>query len=371
MNFFITGGAGFIGSAVVRFLVEETNHQVLNLDKLTYAGNLESLGSVSKNPRYQFVQGNVCDRGLISKLFADFKPNVVMHLAAESHVDRSIDGPADFIQTNIVGTSVMLECAREYWMSLQSLREGEADEVTNSTKESFRFHHASTDEVYGSLDNTGSFTEETAYDPSSPYSASKASSDHLVRAWHRTYGLPVLITNCSNNYGPYQFPEKLIPLVILNALEGKPLPVYGNGQQVRDWLHVEDHVRALYRVVTEGQIGETYNIGGNNEKTNLEVVHMLCALLDEARPNHPKGISSYKDLITHVADRPGHDQRYAIDANKIQKNLDWVPAETFENGLRKTVDWYLGNVTWLQNVQNGSYQRQRLGVIESKRGAVG
>jgi dTDP-glucose 4,6-dehydratase len=349
-NFLITGGAGFIGSAVIRFLIDETDHQVLNLDKLTYAGNLESLAVVSSSPRYQFVQGDVCDRALVSKLFADFKPDVVMHLAAESHVDRSIDGPAEFIQTNIVGTSVMLECAREYWKGLPA-------------GNSFRFHHISTDEVYGSLDDTGLFTEETAYDPSSPYSASKASSDHLVRAWHRTYGLPVLITNCSNNYGPYQFPEKLIPLMILNALEGKPLPVYGNGQQIRDWLHVEDHARALYKVVTEGEIGETYNIGGHNEKTNLEVVHTLCDLLDEARPNRPNSIASYKDLITYVADRPGHDQRYAIDASKIQKDLGWVPAETFETGLRKTVEWYLDNDTWCQRAQDGSYQRQRLGVL--------
>jgi len=379
LKFLITGGAGFIGSAVIRFIIEETDHQVLNLDKLTYAGNLESLTAVSSNPRYQFVQGDVCDRALVSKLFSEFKPDVVMHLAAESHVDRSIDGPAEFIQTNIVGTSVMLECAREYWKGLP---------VGNS----FRFHHISTDEVYGSLDDTGLFTEETAYDPSSPYSASKASSDHLVRAWHRTYGLPVLITNCSNNYGPYQFPEKLIPLMILNALEGKPLPVYGNGQQIRDWLHVEDHARALYKVVTEGQIGETYNIGGHNEKTNLEVVHRLCEILDELVPQSgsprdfvarddvgsaslrggkadeaihtPKAHKkSYKDLITYVADRPGHDQRYAIDASKIQKDLDWVPAETFETGLRKTVEWYLDNATWCQHVQDGSYQRQRLGVI--------
>jgi dTDP-glucose 4,6-dehydratase len=356
-NFLITGGAGFIGSAVIRFLIEETDHQVLNLDKLTYAGNLESLAAVSSDPRYQFVQGDVCDRALVSKLFADFKPDIVMHLAAESHVDRSIDGPAEFIQTNIVGTSVMLECAREYWKGLP---------VGNG----FRFHHISTDEVYGSLDDTGLFTEETSYDPSSPYSASKASSDHLVRAWHRTYGLPVLITNCSNNYGPYQFPEKLIPLMILNALEGKPLPVYGDGQQIRDWLHVEDHARALYKVVTEGEIGETYNIGGHNEKTNLEVVHTLCDLLDEARPNRPNSIASYKDIITYVADRPGHDQRYAIDASKIQRDLGWVPAETFETGLRKTLEWYLDNATWCQHVQDGSYQRQRLGVIENEKGTV-
>jgi len=349
MNFLITGGAGFIGSAVIRFLIEETDHQVLNFDKLTYAGNLESLARVAGSNRYQFFQGDICDRALVSKLFSDFQPDVVMHLAAESHVDRSIDGPAKFIQTNIVGTTVMLECMREYWKGLPA-------------GNNFRFHHISTDEVYGSLDDTGLFTEETAYDPSSPYSASKASSDHLVRAWHRTYGLPVLITNCSNNYGPYQFPEKLIPLMILNTLEGKPLPVYGNGQQIRDWLYVEDHARALYKVVTEGQIGKTYNIGGHNEKTNLEVVHTLCDLLDEFRPNHPKGLSSYKDLITYVADRPGHDQRYAIDASKIQKELGWLPKETFETGLRKTVNWHINNPTWCQHVLDGSYQRQRLGI---------
>ena len=372
MRLFLTGGAGFIGSAVIRFLIEETDHQVLNLDKLTYAGNLESLAGVSGNSRYQFVQGDVCDRSSVAKLFADFKPDVVMHLAAESHVDRSIDGPAEFIQTNIVGTSVMLECAREYWKQLPA-------------DNRFRFHHISTDEVYGSLDDSGLFTEETAYDPSSPYSASKASSDHLVRAWHRTYGLPALITNCSNNYGQYQFPEKLIPLMILNALEGKPLPVYGNGQQIRDWLHVEDHARALYKVVTEGQIGETYNIGGHNEKTNLEVVHALCDILDELALSSLRGgqsptrqssaedgmpIESYKDLIIFVTDRPGHDLRYAIDASKIQKDLGWIPQETFETGLRKTVQWYLDNVTWCQHVQDGSYQRQRLGGIENKQGVA-
>lgn len=391
MKFLITGGAGFIGSAVIRFLIEETDHQVLNFDKLTYAGNLESLVSVSGSSRYQFMQGDVCDRGLVSKLFAEFQPDVVMHLAAESHVDRSIDGPAEFIQTNIVGTSVMLECAREYWKELPSSESGMDRHATASlamtrggggnlamrhgvTKESFRFHHISTDEVYGSLDDAGLFTEETAYDPSSPYSASKASSDHLVRAWHRTYGLPVLITNCSNNYGPYQFPEKLIPLMILNALEGKPLPVYGNGQQIRDWLHVEDHALALYKVVTEGELGQTYNIGGHNEKTNLEVVHAICEILDELAPRNgsPRDfvarddMGSYKDLITYVADRPGHDQRYAIDASKTQKDLGWVPQETFETGLRKTVEWYLNNSEWCQHVQDGSYQRQRLGVIEGK-----
>lgn len=362
LNFLITGGAGFIGSAVIRFLVRETDHQVLNFDKLTYAGNLESLVGVSENSRYQFVRGDVCDRTLVSRLFSEFQPDVVMHLAAESHVDRSIDGPAEFIQTNIVGTSVMLECAREYWSQL----DGEK-------KAGFRFHHISTDEVYGSLDDTGLFTEQSAYDPSSPYSASKASSDHLVRAWHRTYDLPVLITNCSNNYGPYQFPEKLIPLVILNALEGKPLPVYGNGQHIRDWLHVEDHARALYKIVTEGEVGETYNVGGHNENTNLEVVNRICEIMDELAPSSLRGgeaeeaIQSYKSLITFVADRPGHDQRYAIDASKIKNDLGWVPAETFETGLRKTVEWYLRNAIWCQHVHDVSYQRQRLGVIAPKK----
>lgn len=346
MKFLLTGGAGFIGSAVVRFLIEETDHQVLNLDKLTYAGNLASLKSISNHPRYQFVQGDICDQKLITKLFNDFQPDIVMHLAAESHVDRSIDGPADFIQTNIVGTSVLLECAREYWNALP-------------TKETFRFHHISTDEVYGSLGETGLFTETTAYDPSSPYSASKASSDHLVRAWHRTYSLPVIITNCSNNYGPYQFPEKLIPLMILNALEGKSLPIYGNGQNIRDWLFVEDHARALYKVVTEGKVGETYSIGGHNEKTNLEVVHTLCDILDELAP---RAQGRYQDLITFVTDRPGHDQRYAIDASKIHSDLGWAPQETFETGIRKTVAWYFNNLDWCQQIQDGSYQCQRLGV---------
>ncbi|TVT58099.1 MAG: dTDP-glucose 4,6-dehydratase [Sedimenticola thiotaurini] len=353
MKLLITGGAGFIGSAVIRHMLVETDSQILNLDKLTYAGNLESLALVSGNPRYHFVHGDICDRDKVSGLFAEFQPDVVMHLAAESHVDRSIEGPAEFIQTNIVGTSVLLEVARAYWNNLPAGR-----------KANFRFHHISTDEVYGSLGADGLFTEETPYDPSSPYSASKASSDHLVRAWHRTYGFPVLVTNCSNNYGPYQFPEKLIPLMVLNALDGKPLPVYGNGQQIRDWLHVEDHARALCRVVIEGRVGGTYNIGGHNEKTNLEVIRSVCDILDELRPCHPDGIASYQDLITFVADRPGHDQRYAIDASRIQAELGWVPEETFESGLRKTVQWYLDNSFWCQHVQDGSYQRQRLGIIE-------
>jgi dTDP-glucose 4,6-dehydratase len=357
MKILVTGGAGFIGSALIRFLIDETEHQILNFDKLTYAGNLESLAGVSEVDRYQFIHGDICNRSLVSKCFSEFQPDAVMHLAAESHVDRSIDGPAAFIHTNIIGTSVMLECAREYWQDLSKIH-------------GFRFHHISTDEVYGSLGDIELFTEQSAYDPSSPYSASKASSDHLVRAWHRTYGMPVLITNCSNNYGPFQFPEKLIPLIILNALQGKTLPVYGNGQQIRDWLYVEDHVQALYKVVTEGQIGETYNIGGYNEKTNLEVVNALCDLLDEFRPNRPNGIASYKDLISYVADRPGHDQRYAIDASKIQKDLGWMPVETFETGLRKTMKWYLDNDLWCKHIQDGSYQHQRLGVTKGLKGVV-
>ena len=348
----ITGGAGFIGSAVVRFLINRTDHEVVNLDKLTYAGNLESLHSESDNGRYRFFQGDIADRAMVSGVFDEVQPDIVMHLAAESHVDRSVEGPSEFIQTNMVGTYVLLEAARAYWTKLPADKQS-----------AFRFHHISTDEVYGSLGEEGLFTEETAYDPSSPYSASKAGSDHLVRAWQRTYGLPILITNCSNNYGPYQFPEKLIPLIILNALEGKPLPIYGSGQQIRDWLYVEDHARALYDVVTKGSVGETYNIGGHNEKTNLEVVHAICDLLDEYKCEHPNGIASYKDLITFVADRPGHDQRYAIDASKIQRDLGWTPIETFETGLRKTVEWYLGNSEWCRHVQDGSYQRQRLGLV--------
>ena len=353
MRILITGGAGFIGSALIRHLLQHTEHQVLNLDKLTYAGNLESLAEVAASPRYRFVQADIADSAQVAQTLAEFQPDAIMHLAAESHVDRSIDGPAAFIQTNIVGTYALLESTRAYWLGLSEER-----------KAAFRFHHISTDEVYGDLHGVDElFVETTPYAPSSPYSASKAASDHLVRAWQRTYGLPVLITNCSNNYGPYHFPEKLIPLMILNALAGKPLPVYGNGQQVRDWLYVEDHARALLKVVCEGQVGETYNIGGHNEQRNLDVVQAICALLEELAPAKPAGVDRYADLITYVQDRPGHDQRYAIDAGKIQRELGWVPQETFESGLRKTVQWYLDNLDWCRRVQDGSYQGQRLGAL--------
>ncbi|MDM1329426.1 MULTISPECIES: dTDP-glucose 4,6-dehydratase [Acinetobacter] len=345
MRILVTGGAGFIGSAVIRHIIQNTEHQVLNVDKLTYAGNLESLISVADSQRYQFSQTDICDRAALEHLFQTFKPDAVMHLAAESHVDRSISGPFAFIETNIIGTYQLLEAARNYWLNLPK-----------ELKNKFRFHHISTDEVYGDLEGTADlFTETTSYSPSSPYSASKASSDHLVRAWHRTYGLPVVVTNCSNNYGPYHFPEKLIPLMILNALQGKPLPIYGNGQQIRDWLFVEDHARALYKVVTEGAVGETYNIGGHNEKANIEVVHAICTLLEELAPNKPEGVQQYKELITYVTDRPGHDVRYAIDASKIKKELGWEPAESFESGLRKTVEWYLSNQEWVEHIQSGEY----------------
>ena len=345
MNILITGGAGFIGSALIRYLINETEHRVVNVDKLTYAGNLESLVSISDHSRYVFERVDICDGQALTQLFETHSPDAVMHLAAESHVDRSIDKPAAFIETNIVGTYTLLEAARHYWAQLDG-----------DKKQTFRFHHISTDEVFGDLHGTNDlFTETTPYAPSSPYSASKASSDHLVRAWQRTFGLPVIVTNCSNNYGHFQFPEKLIPVVILNAIAGKPLPVYGNGQQIRDWLYVDDHARALLTVLERGAIGETYNIGGHNEKTNLTVVQTICAILDELRPERPSNISHYADLITYVTDRPGHDLRYAIDASKIARDLQWTPQETFETGLRKTVQWYLDNLAWCEHIQDGSY----------------
>jgi dTDP-glucose 4,6-dehydratase len=348
----VTGGAGFIGSAVVRHIVSDTEYDVVNVDKLTYAGNLDSLISVAGSERYAFDQVDICDAAAVKAVFAKYQPDVVMHLAAESHVDRSIDGPGDFIQTNIVGTYTLLEAARAY-----------RSQLSEEDKDKFRFHHISTDEVYGDLEGPEDlFREDTPYAPSSPYSASKAGSDHLVRAWGRTFGLPILITNCSNNYGPFHFPEKLIPLMILNALQGKPLPVYGKGNQVRDWLFVEDHARALVEVATKGVVGETYNIGGHNEKQNIEVVKTVCRLLDELRPSEHAHIDRYEELITFVKDRPGHDVRYAIDASKIERQLGWRPQETFESGLRKTVEWYLNNEAWWQAVLDGSYQGERLGL---------
>ncbi|KXG80570.1 dTDP-glucose 4,6-dehydratase [Pseudomonas mosselii] len=356
MRILVTGGAGFIGSALVRHLIDHTDHEVLNLDKLTYAGNLQSLLRVAGNSRYEFVQADIADQAGVSAVLARFQPDAIMHLAAESHVDRSIDGPADFIQTNIVGTYSLLEATRGYWSTLNEPARG-----------AFRFHHVSTDEVFGDLQDTGDlFNENSSYAPSSPYSASKAAADHLVRAWHRTYGLPTVISNCSNNYGPYHFPEKLIPLTILNALAGKPLAVYGNGQQVRDWLYVEDHVRALLQVVTLGEVGQTYTVGGHNEQRNIDVVHALCTLLEELAPDHPAGVTRYADLITHVRDRPGHDLRYAIDAGRIERDLGWMPQETFASGLRKTVQWYLANLEWCRQVQDGSYRGQRLGNVDFK-----
>ena len=349
----ITGGAGFIGSAVIRHIIDNTNHSVINVDKLTYAGNLESLMTVEDHVNYVFEQVDICDGDAIKRVFNEHQPDIVMHLAAESHVDRSIDEPGEFIQTNIVGTYVLLEQARTYWTKLEG-----------DKKDDFRFHHVSTDEVYGDLEGTDDlFTEDTAYAPSSPYSAAKASSDHLVRAWQRTFNFPTLITNCSNNYGPYQFPEKLIPLIILNALEGKDLPIYGNGKQIRDWLYVDDHARALLHVALTGEISETYNIGGHNEMQNIEVVKTVCGILDELVPSKLDGIKQYEELITYVGDRAGHDIRYAIDATKIDKELGWTPDETFKTGIRKTVQWYLDNKVWCKHVQDGSYQRERLGEI--------
>ena len=348
----ITGGAGFIGSELVRHLIENTEYSVINIDKLTYSGNLQSLVSVENNENYIFMQIDICDENELKRVFTENKPDIVMHLAAESHVDRSIDGPKEFIQTNIVGTFVLLEQVKNYWQKLHGLK-----------KEAFRFLHVSTDEVYGDLEGTEDyFSEKTSYDPSSPYSASKASSDHLVRAWYRTYNLPVLITNCSNNYGPYQFPEKLIPHIILNAIAGKDLPIYGDGKQIRDWLYVKDHVRALMTVAHDGLIGETYNIGGNNEIQNIEVVKRICKILDESIPEKLNGLGSFSELITYVQDRPGHDVRYAIDASKIKNNLNWKPKEDFVSGIKKTVQWYLDNLSWSENIQDGSYNLERIGV---------
>lgn len=346
-RFLVTGGAGFIGSAVVRRLIRETTHEVLVVDKLTYAGNLDSLQPVANSPRYRFRQADICDAAAMRAAFADFAPDVVMHLAAESHVDRSIDGPGAFIQTNLVGTFTLLQAALGHWRGLDAAR-----------RAAFRFHHISTDEVFGSLGPEGAFTETTAYQPNSPYSASKAGSDHLVRAWQHTYGLPTVLSNCSNNYGPYHFPEKLIPLMILNALEGKPLPVYGDGQNVRDWLHVEDHAAALTLIAEQGLPGESYNVGGNAERTNLQVVQAICALVDALAPD---AAGPRSRLISFVPDRPGHDRRYAIDAAKIRRDLGWQPSLTFEEGLRRTVEWYLANRSWWERIRSGVYRGERLG----------
>jgi dTDP-glucose 4,6-dehydratase len=348
-RFLITGGAGFIGSAVVRHLINNTAHHVLVVDKLTYAGNLDNLASVASNERYGFAQVDICNSRDMRDIVGSFRPDILMHLAAETHVDRSIDGPGEFIQTNVVGTFTLLQTALSFWRTL-----------TSPDREQFRFHHVSTDEVFGSLGREGFFKEETPYSPNSPYSASKASSDHFVRAWYRTYGLPIVLSNCSNNYGPYHFPEKLIPLVTLNALEGKPVPVYGDGTNVRDWLYVEDHARALQLIAEEGGVGESYNVGGHDERSNIDVARQICSLVDQMAPD-PQG--SRQRLITFVGDRPGHDLRYAVDAGKIERELGWRPRETFETGLRKTVTWFLENTAWWQRIRSGVYRGERLGVV--------
>ena len=348
----VTGGAGFIGSALIRKIIQTTDHFVVNIDKLTYSGNLSSLESINNNPKYNFEKIDICDRKEIKRVFQAYKPDIVMHLAAESHVDRSIDGPSDFIKTNIVGTFNLLEESKSYWVSLDKNR-----------KSAFRFVHVSTDEVFGDLKEKSSFfSEETSYDPSSPYAASKASSDHLARSWNKTFGLPVLVTNCSNNYGPFQFPEKLIPHMIISALQGRSLPIYGNGRQIRDWVYVDDHVNALLKVALEGNVGETYNIGGDNEIENIEVVRMICKILDNLIPIQKKNLTSYSDLISFVKDRPGHDARYAIDSSKIKRKLGWQQYENFETGLQKTIKWYLNNRDWYEKIQDGSYRLERLGV---------
>ena len=349
--YIVTGGSGFIGTNFIRFMLDNGfAERIINLDKLTYAGNPQNLLEYDNDKRYAFAQGDICDQELVQELFILHKPDVVVNFAAESHVDRSIDGPSDFIRTNISGTYTLLQKSLRYYQSL-----------TKEDQKSFRFHHVSTDEVFGSLNEDDFFTEETPYDPSSPYSASKAASDHLVRAWHRTYGLPIIISNCSNNYGPFQFPEKLIPLMVLNCLQEKPLPVYGTGENIRDWLFVDDHCDAIHKIIEKGEIGETYNVGGNNEIKNIDIVKTICNLLDNIRPS--ENLKSYQELITFVKDRPGHDLRYAIDSSKLQNKLGWSPKETFETGIRKTIDWYLDNKTWWQEIQNNTYQQERLGVL--------